>query len=473
MSEGVHRTKFHANPVQDLFITSRAEADLFSCRMGEGKSTALVWACFYHTSHNPGARWAFIRDTFENLRDTTQKTFFEWFPPGIYGTYNASSKTFKWNCKLPDGTPLTGEVLFIGMDDPKDAAKLQSRELAGLAIDEAAPAAETGGVPEFVFDTAMTRLRQPGMQWYAVKIAQNNPDETHWTYERFVDPGDPNFRFFQTREAENEKNLPKDYYKKMRRHLAHRPDLQKRFVDGKFGFTQIGDQVTPEWNDDLHLVPRLEPVRNVELILCWDFGLRPTCVITQVTPLGQWNILEAHQLIGQGTIELIETVVRPRLTTRFAGWDYRHIGDPAGTSPDQTSVKVTPVKAIIHELGGKWKSGPIRLQERIEPLKAVLMRTVRTTGMVQVDREHARIVYHALRGGWHYPVSRAGVTGQDPVKDHHSDPGDAVAYAAAVLFPLGRLKKRRAGKVRPRAASYSGLGFERPGVYLPPEARKR
>ena len=40
------RIEFRANPVQKAFITSRAKADLFAARMGEGKSAALCWACF-------------------------------------------------------------------------------------------------------------------------------------------------------------------------------------------------------------------------------------------------------------------------------------------------------------------------------------------------------------------------------------------------------------------------------------------
>ena len=90
----LHKTEFNPNPVQRNFIESRAKADLFSSRMGEGKSTALAWGALYHTRHNPGASWALIRDTFENIVGTTQKTFFQWFPPGVYGEYNATKKTF-------------------------------------------------------------------------------------------------------------------------------------------------------------------------------------------------------------------------------------------------------------------------------------------------------------------------------------------------------------------------------------------
>ena len=85
MAEGQFTLDFKPNPTQRNFICSQATADFFSTRVGEGKSTALNWAIFYHTKHNPGARWAMIRDTWENLRRTTLASFFEWFPPGVCG----------------------------------------------------------------------------------------------------------------------------------------------------------------------------------------------------------------------------------------------------------------------------------------------------------------------------------------------------------------------------------------------------
>src|SRR5271163_3412109 len=90
------KIKFNPNPLQKQFIESRAKADLFSSRMGEGKSAALCWATLYHTRHNPGAIWYLIRDTWENIRATTMEEFFKWFPPGIMGTFHATHKEFTW-----------------------------------------------------------------------------------------------------------------------------------------------------------------------------------------------------------------------------------------------------------------------------------------------------------------------------------------------------------------------------------------
>jgi hypothetical protein len=440
-------TKFIPNPVQQAFIENRPHfvnadgdiewgADLFSSRMGEGKSTALAWSIYAHTKHNPGAKHLIIRDTFENLRSTTMKTFFEWFPPGIYGVYHNTHKTFTWNEGVAHGT-----VEFMGADDPQDATKLMSREYAGFCMDEPAPATGSAGISEDIFDMAMSRRRQPGMKWYMAKLAQNNPDEAHWTFRRFVQPGTDGFTAWQPQSPENKDNLPAGYYASLRRLWGHRPDLVRRFVEGQYGFQSIGKAVTPQWSDQLHLINGLTPLPRHETVCCWDFGHNPTCIITQVTPLGYWLILDAIVGDGIGVEELIDQAVRPLLANRYRNCPLRHIGDPAGNQGEQTSVHRSAVRSVLKSLGGTWRNGPVKPEDRIEPLRAVLTRTSGGRGIVQVDKERAAAIWHALRGGWHFHIARTGVISGQAVKDIHSHPGDAIAYGAAVLFPMGRLSQ--------------------------------
>jgi hypothetical protein len=455
--------EFKPNPVQHGFITSQKEADLFSSRRGEGKSTALCWSCYNHTRHNPGANWAFVRDTFENLQKTTMKTFFEWFPQGIFGTYHHTRKEYTWANGVAEGT-----VSFVGMDDPADATRFLSWELAGIAFDEPAPAFGNAGIDESVFDLGMTCLRQQGMKWYAVKLAENNPDETHWTYKRFVQPGEPNFALWQPQAPENLHNLPEDYYEKMRRHLKHRPDLIRRFIDGEFGFQQAGKAVTPQWNSKLHLTMGLSPIKRRETILLWDFGLTPVCIITQITPSGHWLFLDSVVGEGVGVSELIEEQVKPLLAMRYEKCPLRHIGDPAGKQREQTSASRSAVKHIRAQLGGTWRPGPIAFHERRDAIQWVLSRSMGGCGLIQVDAQRARHVHYALRGGWHYHVARSGIISEQPRKTHpDSDVGDAVGYGAAILFPPGRLMQPVGGGVNDRQASYFNRGW---AAQTPPPA---
>lgn len=457
MAQQTHRVNFVPNPVQKQFIESRAKADLFSSRMGEGKSVALGWSAFYHTRHNPGAKWVILRDTWENIRATTMQTFFEWFPPGIMGSWHATNRTFTWS----EGVA-SGSVTFLGMDSPEDASKLMSREIAGFGIDEPAPAVGSVGVDELIFDLALSRLRQPNMNWYGAKLAENNPDESHWTYRRFVVPGTEGFRVHQPNSPENEQNLPMGYYEQLRGMWGHRPDLIRRFVEGEFGFQAQGKAVTPQWADRLHLAIGLRPMPRLELILLWDFGHNPTCIITQRTPMGHWLVLDALVGDGIGVEELIQDGVRAILVDRYDPRStIRHIGDPAGRTGEQTSVYRNAVRYLTRSLGGTWRDGPVKLEDRIEPMRAVLGRTINGRGMLQVDRDRAAPVWHALRGGWHFHVSRTGITSGEPKKNEHSHPGDAMSYGAGVLFPLGKLLKRKSGLYVAQKAAY----FERPSEF--------
>src|SRR3990167_4844536 len=135
---------------------------------------------------------------------------------------------------------------------------------------------------------------------------------------------------------ENIQNLPPGYYEDLRRLWAHRPDLIRRFVDGEFGFQSEGKAVTPQWSDRVHLALGLIPVPRVELTLLWDWGHNPTCIITQKTPLGHWNILDSVVGEGIGAAELIMDAVKPLLVSKYPKFSWKHIGDPAGTTGEQT-----------------------------------------------------------------------------------------------------------------------------------------
>jgi len=457
-------TDFKANPTQRAFIESRAEADLFSSRKGEGKSAALCWANFFYTKMNPGAPSALIRDTWENMQRTTLKEFFEWFPPGKgWGEFNKGERTFTWAPEMMG----KAQVIFMGMDERADAAKIASMPLAFVGMDEPCPAAiEGGGIDEFIFTTAMGQLRWPGAKWYAAKLAQNNSDELHWTYRRFIDPGTPpaeksflkplqlpGFRLFQPSSPENLSNLPPGYYERQRREYEAmgRSDLVARMVDGKITNQSIGKAMTPEWRDDVHLAPMgLTPVKGQPLVLCWDFGLTPSCIITQVAPSGTWLFLEAFVGDGVGAYQLIRDNIKPLMARKYRNFELSHTGDPSGQVRDQSNSDTSPVQAILRELGGTWKPGT---RDPLDGLPALQAR-LNTLGGVRVDKLNARAIWHALRGGWHRNVNKQGVVGL-PVKDIHSHPAEAVCHAAPHLFPLGSLRKKERA-ITPSHAKYFG-----------------
>ena len=473
--QAVRELKFIANPTQHAAITSKYEADLFSCRVGEGKSASLCMGSFHHQRHNPGAEHAFIRSTFVDLERTTMKEFMKWFTG--CGRYHAQKRYWKWHPEFGGGG-----IYWFGLDDEKDVDRLRSMDLGGAFSDEVAPASDDGGLPESAFGMLQGRLRQQGMRWYKFMLATNNPDETHWTYRFFVDPGldpspredllpdqQPGYKLWKTAAPENLAHLPagQGYYNRLAKVYERmgRADLVARFVEGKFGFTEKGVGVTAgQWDSEVHLVRGAIPfVEDVPIRAMWDFGHTPTCILSQLTPTGFWT--QNYCFVGEreGVAELIEAHVLGVLTAH-APWFSRdgmlmHTGDPNGETSDQSSYRSNAVKTILQLLGGTWAPGPPRLNDRVESARAALRRRTGTQGFVQVSSTNAQRLYLALRGGWHFPKHRSGVIGSEPVKDMHSHPGDAFGYGGAKWFPTGdpsevARRMREDKDARPRPAGY-------------------
>lgn len=439
-----HRVEFHAGPTQRRFIEDDSRAALFASRAGEGKSAAICWAaahfCRKYARANPSCIIA--RNTLVNLRATTLQEFFKWFPPGVFGTWSKTEMLWKWKVE-----GFGGQIRFMGFDDEKSTQKVLSMPVDFAGLDEAAPATDVGGINELVLDMLLTRARNPRIDKPVIKVAVNNTDEDHWLYPRFVDPGSTDFRVFQTGEMpENLANVREGYYEEMARDLSHRPDLARRYIEGKWGYQQIGVAVTPQWSDDIHLAHGLKPVRGLPLLLSWDFGGVPTCVVSQATNTNL-NVLLAMCQEGVGTYQLIEQM-KPILVSRFDRYLLKHTGDYNGRTRDPGDNRNSPVRFIKQELGGSWRDGPVSIESRIEPLQKVLSRTYNGRGVVQVDAEHAKIVHYALRGGWHKPKSSTGVVGREPVKDKHSHPGDCMGYEAARSYPASVNKARKSPKIQ-------------------------
>jgi hypothetical protein len=187
----------------------------------------------------------------------------------------------------------------------------------------------------------------------------------------------------------------------------------------------------------------------------WDFGLNPTCIITQISPMTNWLVHECYVGDGIGTYELIQDIIKGRIEDRFKGLPISHYGDPQGKQREQSSVDQTAVKVIKTELGGRWYPGPREWQERRDSSKRVLGLLRNGVGLVQIDEKRAKPLWHALRGGWHYKKHANGIISNLPIKDIHSHPGDAFGYGAAILFPAGERKTRGMnGAISIRQPSY-------------------
>jgi hypothetical protein len=182
-------------------------------------------------------RFAIIRNTYPELRDTTRKTFEQWVPAEL-GQWHEREFTFHMRFNDVDC-----EVLFRALDRPEDVKKLLSLELTGAYINEARE------IPKSVLDVLQSRVgrypskAQGGPTWFGVWMDTNPWPTTSWGYKLFSQDKPEGFALFEqpggrAANAENVENLPPGYYAR----LCHGKDQEwiDEYVDGKYPASDRG-----------------------------------------------------------------------------------------------------------------------------------------------------------------------------------------------------------------------------------------
>lgn len=186
-----------------------------------GKSSACAMEILIRASQQAPSpdkvrrtRFAVIRNTYRELKDTTRKTFEQWIP-GQLGKWHEQDFTFTLDKPLADGTRMHCEVLFRALDRPEHVKKLLSLELTGAYINEARQ------VPKAILDVLTTRVGrypsaiQGGCSWSGIWMDTNPWAVQHWGYRLFSKEKPPEHELFEQPDAlgpnaENLENLTKD-----------------------------------------------------------------------------------------------------------------------------------------------------------------------------------------------------------------------------------------------------------------------
>lgn len=433
------------NETQAKFCQSEAaEVALFSPR-GEGKTQAGIAAMIVHAGEQPEKAlpvvWCIVRDTWANIKRTTLRDFYM-SPWARYLKFPDGGREVIFQCACRETPCRKGHAKLwhahlFGVDSPGDLERLKGT-WGGIWFEEPAPVAVediSGGIGEDAWAIAHTGLRQPGVRPRA-QITANPPQEDHWIWERFMGEGRvATVEGFQIPIGEN-KHLPTGYRERMALALRNRPDLARRLVHGLPGFVAQGEAVTPEWSEKKHVSAfQLEVLRAVELKIGWDFGLRPSMVFAQVSPLGQLRIYDV--LVGDniGVEQIIESQAWPLLQGKYRGLGIAHYGGPEGFLREQSNSEQTAVTTLTRLIPGPYTPGPVEWAKRRDVLRWIHNHSLGGVGeAVVMDPVGALPLIRACRGGWHYKKLPNGeVIRELPVKDKHSHPGDAYAAMVAGL----------------------------------------
>lgn len=430
--------------------------------IGSGKSVAccaeIMMRCCEQAPGRDGvrrSRWAIIRNTYPELKSTTIKTWLDWFPESVFGR-------MKWDAPIthliafnePNLGRVEIEVLFLALDRPDHVKKLLSLEVTGVWINEAR------SVPKAIVDAATGRVgRYPSKRdkpdevpadqwptWFGVIMDTNPPDDDHWWYKLAEEDKPAGWAFYRqpsglSPDAENKGNLPRNYYENLQ---AGKSQLWiDVYVHGRYGSVMDGKPVYPEYNDALHC--STEPLRAIPglpLVLGFDFGLTPACIIGQLTPRGQIRLID--ELVGTdiGIGNFARQVVVPHLQMYYPQWrlnkdDRRDnnyieaVGDPAGVARDgdeRTSFQLVR-QAGINIVPAITNNFTPRRESVANPLSRLL------------DGEPGLIISptcKSLRKGFNggYRYRRLQVAGDErytdePDKNQYSHIHDAAQYACS------------------------------------------
>ena len=444
---------YEASPTCRNFHRSKAFVRGLMGPLGSGKSVACVQDLLYWALHQEPneqgvrkTRFAVIRNTYPELKSTTLKTWKDWIPTAVCLIKYDVPIRGKMVYNLPDGTVVEMEVLFLALDREKDVKKLLSLELTMAWLNEVRE------IPKAIVDAATGRVgryppkRQGGPSRIGVIMDTNPPDDDHWYYRLAEEERPGNWEFFRqpaalvkdddgewvpNSKAENIRNLAQGYGYWLNQLGGKSKQWIRVYVEGQYGIVMDGRAVYPEYRDEVHIAEEgIVPYEHCPLILGWDFGLTPACIIGQVTPRGRLVILAELVAERMGLRQFATVVVKPFLASRLSTVPVGNsCGDPAGTAESQTDQQ--SCLQVLNDVGIPTYPAPTnKVEPRLQAVRDFLTRMVDGQPGFLLARS-CKVLRKGFCGGYKY--ERIQVAGDErfkdkPCKNRYSHPHDALQY---------------------------------------------
>jgi hypothetical protein len=420
---------------------------------GSGKSTWAVTeivqrACSMPVWHanRRRSRWGIVRNTSGELSTTTLATWLAWFEE-LGDIRKRQKPIMTYEHSFNDGKGIVElELLFIALDRPEDVRKIKSLELTGCYINElsevpkAALAHMKGRVNRY---PSKAFCKEP--YWSGIIADTNPPEDDHWIFKDFEEQQFENHKLFKQPPgliknednkwvrnpcADNANHLPDNYYEMLAEGQSQ--EFIKVFCLGEYGSVGFGKRVYPEFNPDFHAVESLSAIQGEKLLLGWDFGLTPACVVMQLSPRGQLMILKEYVGDGMGIRSFADSIVIPSLAKDFP---YCKVGDsvadPAGNSRSEVVEEMSCI-GELSSLGIRTRGARTNdIDPRLASVKYFLNKMVDGKPGLLLDRKHCPTLFKGFVKD--YVFARVAVSGEErykdkPNKNMASHPMDALGY---------------------------------------------
>lgn len=313
-------------------------------------------------------RFLAVRNTYPDLAETTIKDFLSVFEPlGRMRMGGFEPPNFRAQFKLPDGTSIESEVIFLALDRPDALKKLKGYQVTWIWWNEMSeiskPFVDMGDLRHGRYPSGV--LGGVSCDRHGMFGDTNSYHETHWLaeleksppegWEFFVQPGgvldtgeidgDGRKIWKQNPDAENLANLPDGYYS---RGMRGKDDTWIAvMLANELGFTIHGKAVHPRYIDSLHSSGStlLHPNDKYPLIVGIDFGRTPAATIGQY-----WAHIDRHVCLDElVSFDMSAAIFGPELKRKlereYPRYPVQAWGDPAGDAAGQ-ATEDTPIRII-------------------------------------------------------------------------------------------------------------------------------
>lgn len=198
--------------------------------------------------------------------------------------------------------------------------------------------------------------------------------------------------------------------------------------------TYEGKPVYADFNPQIHSTREpIEPEPGIPLLLGWDFGLMPACVICQLVGQ-QFRVLE-EILELDGSIKKLSPRVWNHLSVNYPMWTHDpskiiNFIDPAGNQRVQTDAD-TCAKVMRGENFKNIQVGPVNWEARKGAVEHFLIGLSGGKPNFLISEHGAPITFEGFNGGYRYPEKAIEVEPERirPLKNKFSHPHDGLQYA--------------------------------------------
>lgn len=464
-----------APPTCAAFMKSDAFGRLIAGPVGSGKTTACVIELLRRSIAQAPAedglsytRWAVVRQTLKQLKDTVLKDCRGWL--GGLGNWKVSENTFH----LEFGN-VRSEWIFIPLEDSEDQARLLSMQLTGAWLSECIE------MDFSVLGPISGRLgRYPSAKqgtptWFGMVADTNMPTEmTPW--HTFMENLPPNWQKFiqpsgMSPDAENLNyltqtdatiKLPLDhparlaqgrtYYQRFIETYGEDHPWVKRYVYAEYGDDPSGMAVFRQsFRSSFHVVPDTQVIPGYPLLVMQDFGRNPWSIIGQLDHMGRFLLHEEIPATNIGLEKHVNEKLRPRLwSDKYSGNRIIVVGDPSGIA--KGTVSEESCFDALKRLGLPCFPAPTNdIEPRLRAVEALLGRQVNGGPALVFSAAGCPFLIRAMSGGYRFTKTKQGALRTVPEKNDpegFSHVCDALQYGCLVVH--GGLVEEFARRLNPR-----------------------